>query len=256
MRNKRSQITLFVIISILIVVALILLYTFVIKPYIDASRIGDPKVFIEKCTSDSIKNSEKEILDNNGYPENITNYILYSKEKASEKVPYLCTVSMFYIPCVNQEPMLMENIRKYIEENIREDVSSCFSNLESKLKRGGREITSGNLTINIEFETKAIKADIKKDLAISRRGKTETFSVFDTKINSPIYNLLYTENKIVYFESQFCAFDSVSWMRFNPDLNIKKFSASDQTKIYTLTDKDSEKKIKFAVKTCVLPAGL
>ena len=254
--NKKSQITLFVIIAILVVAGIILLYTFVIKPYWDASRIGDPKVFIEKCASASIKESEKKVLDNNGYPGNMTNYILYRGERDSEKVPYLCTSSLFYEPCVNQEPMLMENIRKYIEENVRKDVSSCFSNLETKLKKGGRDVISENLTASIEFETKAIRADIQKDLAISRGGKTETFDVFNAKMNSPLYNLLYTENKIVYFESQYCAFDSVSWMRFNPDLSIKKFSASDQTKIYTLKDKDTEKKIKFAVKTCVLPAGL
>jgi len=256
LKYKRSQITLFVILAIIIVTAIILLYIFVIKPYWDASRISDPKAFIEKCASDSLTNSEKKIFDNNGYPGNITNYILYSKERAGEKVPYLCTVSMFYVPCVNQEPMIMEKIRKEIEESVRVDVSSCFSNLETKLKKGGREVVSGNLTLRIEFETKAITANITKDLAISKGGKTETFNEFDTKINSPLYNLLYTENKIVYFESENCAFDSVSWMRFNSDLRIQKFSASDQTKIYTLTDKDSEKKIKFAVKTCVLPAGL
>jgi len=255
-KGKHAQITLFVIISILVVVAIILLYIFVIKPYIDASSIGDPRVFIEKCAADSIINSEKKIFDTNGYPGNMTNYILYRGEKDSEKVPYLCTTSLFYVPCINQEPMLMENIRRYIEENAKKDVSSCFSNLETKLKKGGREVVSGNITVSIEFEAKAIRADIKKDLAISRGGKTETFSVFDAKINSPLYNLLYTENKIVYFESDLCAFDSVSWMRFNSDISIKKFSASDQTKIYTLKDKDTEKEIKFAVKTCVLPAGM
>jgi len=238
------------------VIAIILAYVFVIKPYIDASRVGDPTEFIQKCASDSIKDSETKILNNNGYPENITNYILYRGEEDSEKVPYLCTTSMFYELCINQDPMLIENIRTYIEKNAKRDVTSCFSDLETKLKKGGRNVISGNLTLNIEFETKAIRTDIKKDLSVSKGSQTETFGVFDTKINSPLYNLLYTENKIVSFESEDCAFDSVSWMRFNPDISIKKFSASDQTKIYTLTDKDSEKKIKFAVKTCVLPAGL
>jgi len=256
LKSKASQITLFVILSILVVIAIILLYIFVIKPYIDASTMGDPKTFIEKCATDSIKNSEKKIFETNAYPGNMTNYILYRGEKDSEKVPYLCTTSLFYEPCINQEPMLIEKIRKYIEENVKKDVGSCFSNLENKLKKGGRNVISGNLTVNIEFGTKAIIANITKDFTISKGSKTETFSVFDAKMNSPLYNLLYTENKIVYFESDLCAFDSVSWMRFNQDIFIKKFSASDQTKIYTLTDKDSEKKIKFAVKTCVLPAGM
>ena len=254
--NKKSQITLFVIIAILAIVAIILLYIFVIKPYIDASRIDNPKAFIQKCASDSMKNSEEKILGNNGYSGNMTNYILYRGEKDSEKVPYLCTSSMFYENCINQEPMLMEKIRSYIEENVRKDVNSCFSVIENKLKKGGREVISGNLTLGIEFETKAIRANIQKDITITKGDKTETFDVFDTKIISPLYNLLYTENKIVYFESENCAFDSVSWMKFNPDIIIKKFSASDQTKIYTLKDKDTEKGIKFAVKTCVLPAGL
>lgn len=40
------------------------------------------------------------------------------------------------------------------------------------------------------------------------------------------------------------------------DIKIDRFVTGDQTKIYTITDKLTNKKFSFAIKTCVLPAGI
>lgn len=255
--SRKSQVTIFVIIGIIIVAVLGAVYFFVIRPYFLNPEITDPKAYIEKCAGDALKEAEKIVLDSNGYPSGIeNNFILYSKEKAGEKVPYLCTTSTFYTSCINQDPMLLEKIRKYLDEYSTAKVEKCFSNLEENFVSGGSKITAGEMTLSIEYLTKAILVKISRKIVISKNGESRSFENFEGRIESPLYGLISTSMKITNYESDFCAFDTVSWMRFNPDVKIEKFSASDQTKIYTLTEKKTDKKIKFAVKTCVLPAGI
>ena len=42
----------------------------------------------------------------------------------------------------------------------------------------------------------------------------------------------------------------------NPGISIETHRTSDQTKIYLLKERRTEHELKFAVKTCVLPAGI
>jgi len=254
--GKRGQVTLFVIISILVVVAIIILYTFVIKPYIEKQYVQDPKAFVEECAGIALTESETTLLNTNLYPNLTMNYILYSGEKSGEKVPYLCSVSTFYTPCINQEPMLLEKMRKYIEEYTKSKVEQCFKKVDSDYKKRGFEVKAGNITAIVEINKKIISININRQMSITKGANTKSFESFTSEIKSPMYDLIRTAMQVVNYESTLCEFNNVRWMLSYPEISIKKFSASDQTKVYTLTDRDTEKEIKFAVKTCVLPAGV
>ena len=254
--NKKSQITLFVIIAILIVAGLILIYVFVIKPAIERQYVQDPKTFIEECAEISLTDSETRLLNTNLYPNLTTNYILYSGEKSGEEVPYLCSVSTFYTPCINQEPMLLEKMRRYIESDVNSTVENCFKKVDSDYKKRGFEVKAGNMSVRVEINKDIISANIARQMTITKGDSKQSFESFGSRIKSPMYDLIRTAMQVVNYESTLCEFNSVRWMLEYPEISIKKFSASDQTKVYTLIDKDSEKEIKFAVKTCVMPAGI
>jgi hypothetical protein len=68
--------------------------------------------------------------------------------------------------------------------------------------------------------------------------------------------LIDTARSIVNYESETCEFNALNWEKNFPSVGIKRFITSEQTKVYTLTDKITKKEINFAVKTCVLPAGI
>jgi hypothetical protein len=53
-----------------------------------------------------------------------------------------------------------------------------------------------------------------------------------------------------------CEFDNINWMKNYANIRVDRFVTSDQTKVYTILDKTREQEISFAVKTCVLPAGI
>jgi len=258
LKNNKGQLTILIILALIIVVVLALIIGF-----IQQNKIGgainfneQPQAYVEKCISDALEKNEETILKANGYLNLADNYIVYSGNSNGEKVPYLCKVSLFYSPCVNQEPMLIEKIRRDIETMTKPEAESCFSELTGLLKKSGATITEDVMDFKINFIGDYISADINKKYSIKKGENMQTFEKFAGRIKSPLYTLIDTARVIVNYESTVCEFDSLNWELYNSDIRIKKFIASEQTKIYTLIEKDTSKKFTFAIKTCVLPAGL
>ena len=58
-------------------------------------------------------------------------------------------------------------------------------------------------------------------------------------------------------KANFYVFDEpTSYLDIKQRLKISRFITGDQVKIYTLTDRETNKNMSFAVRTCVLPAGI
>ena len=232
-------------------VAVVAIFLLIKRPGLVISEVEDPKSFIKSCVSDALEVEEENIFKTNGYLSNIENHIVY----LGEKVPYLCKASEFYVACVPQEPALIEKIRRQAEINVKQDVEDCFSVLVNSLKKKG-EVDEGPMTISLKIEKGKISLKTDKRIDFTREDKKSSYNSFLTEISSPLYNLLSTSSAVVNFESTYCEFNRVGWMGAYRDISIKFFRASDQTKIYTLIDRQTEKEIKFAIKTCVLPGGI
>lgn len=256
-KNNKSQITIFVIIALLIVVSIAVIYFFIQRVTV-INPEQNPQQYIQACIKESLIKTEAVLLEGNGY-ENVTNnFILFSLNKPGEKVPYLCKSSQYYTPCVNQEPLYAEKIRRAFEYQTKIDSGECFSNIKDILEGRGFTVTDNpaNYSIIIEFTKNSVIANINRNFAIKREADSRTFNNFNSKISSPIYKLADTAKTIVNFESTYCDFNYVTWINANRDIFIKKFSASDQTKIYTIKDITSGKQIDIAIKSCTLPAGI
>jgi hypothetical protein len=254
--NKRSQVTIFIILALIIVVSIALIFVLLNNKQKIISPQENPQEFISNCVKNKLSDFEKIILEGNGYLNITDNYILYSGNKPQEKVPYLCKTSLFYAPCINQEPMFIEFVRKEFENQAKKDTAACFNDLNQVLKKSGYQVSEGNQDIEISFQTKSILETINKKLTIKRAEETKTIELFKAEVQSTLPELINTARIIVNYESAFCEFNSVSWMNTHRDISIKKFVAGDGSKIYTLADKISGKKLNFAVKTCIMPAGI
>lgn len=252
-QDKRAQVTILVIIALIIVVAIALIFSVMKKssPIISAS--DDPKGYMEKCIKDSLEKSSKIIIESNGYENKNDNYILYN----GEKVPYLCKSSMFYYPCINQEPMLIEKIRKQILDKTKKDAEECFNKLVKALEnKNNKVVLSSNSNIEIVFSSNKLYAYIYRRLSIQKEEDYRVIDSFSGEIQSSLYNLFNTARQIVNYESTLCEFNNDNWMANFGDISIKKFIASEGTKVYTITDKVTEQEINIAVKGCVMPAGI
>lgn len=252
-KSKKSQITIFVIIALIIIAALILVFVLVRRAISPAVPVT-PDAEIGKCISDSLSEAESRIIEGNFYTNISDNYEVYY----GEKVKYLCKASEFYSPCVNQEPALIEMIRKEIYNIAKAEIEGCFNSMTAGFERNGYDVKMNDtrIPISIIFEGGNIGAEINKSITLKKGEEARSFSGFSGKAKSPLFNLAKTAATIVNFESTLCDFNPSSWMSAYPDVFIKIFVTGDGTKIYTLTDAETEKAVSFAVKSCVLPAGL
>lgn len=249
---KRSQVTIFVIIAIIIVAAVAGYFMMFGLPGGGVS-IESPQDYIESCAEGALEEVEEIFMENNGFFED--DYSAYTTYKG-EKVPYLCIVSEFYEPCIPQEPILIEKIRRTIEEYVQVRVEDCFSTIVKEYEGSGYDIEEGELSIEIEFPERRIRASVSKDLSLKRDESVNVFDKFSGEISSPLYDLVDLSRKIINFETAVCEFDKDTWDLVYSEILVKRFRASDQSKIYSLLDRKTDKELKFAVKTCLLPAGI
>lgn len=249
--KKRAQVTIFVIIALVIIVIIALVFFIINKPEKGIPTYEDPQAYIEKCMDDYLVRVEKKLFDTNLFTNMTDNYIMYM----DKKVKYLCKSSTFYMPCVNQEPMLAETIRLNIEREAKPEAEKCFSELIKILRNKGYNINETKLNIRIDFFDKVIEANMDKKLTMNNGENSRIFNSFRAELQTPLYNIIDTIRNIVNYESTLCEFNSMNWMKNYPNIEIKRFVTSDQTKVYSVIDKASQKQISFAVKTCDLPAG-
>ena len=254
MRSKKGQIAIFVIISLVIVVSIALVFTLLKLGVGKAGIREDPQAYIRICAKEAIVEIEEQIFATNGYPNtNNTNSMIYK----GEKVPYLCKVSEFYTPCTPQEPLFVGKLGKNIKEYLDPRVQNCFQEIIKEFEREGYDVSlNGTGKVEVIFESNAIVVSTNKKITVIKGDESRSYDNFRTEVNSPLYNLVDTAEKIVNFESTLCEFNHLNWMLNYPDIKIEKFSASDQTKVYTIIDRESEKNLDIAIKTCILPAGI
>jgi hypothetical protein len=252
MKTRKSQVTWFVVIAIIIVATLMITLFILNKPVAKILPEENPRDYIKQCVEYSLEKNEKILIDNNLYRNRTNNFILYR----NIVVPYLCKSSLFYTPCINQEPLLIEHVRKEIANLTEAEIKTCFVGLVNAFKSKGYDVKEGDLEITTDLKRGFIELQMNKDITTTKSGETKQYKDFIANIQSPMYRLVDTVRNIINYESTLCEFDEVKWALNYRDLKITSFVASEGTKVYTLEDKESGKEINFAVKSCVMPAGL
>jgi len=251
--NKKAQVTLYILLSIVIVTSVILFFLFKDSISITSNPINDPDSYLRSCIEDSIKASEENILDSNGfYSKDTYNSMLYN----SEKIPYLCTSYEYYSACMPQEPMFAEKQRVLMENKAAVDFNNCVSTLKKELENKGYNIKNDNSIVSIIFMKDVIKANVEINFIATREESSIKLQDIEVTHPSKLFNMLNLAQTIVNYESTLCEFGLMNWMATNSEILIKRDTTSDQTKVYTLQERIGLKELKFAIRTCVSPAGL
>jgi hypothetical protein len=250
--NKSGQVTIFIVIAIVIVAAILIAYLGGWLK-VEQSTTNNPKQYMESCILNSIKTIEKSILESNTYPNfNSSNYILFK----NEKIPYLCVASEFYKPCIPQDPALFSRLKKLMENKVAVDTTICLNKLYKDLDSENYQITKKSGEVKLDITPDEIIATLNETIYFVKGENSYSISGFQSDYQTKIYEMLKLEQTIVNYESTFCEFNKMNWMNSYPSVIISRDMTSDQTKVYTLKDRLTDRQIKFAIKTCVLPAGL
>ena len=250
-KNKKGQVTIFIIIAVVIVVLGILIYMF--YPEIRAGLGLEPKnpsAFIQSCIEDEIKeNAEKLSLQGGSLaPEH---YIIYN----NEKIEYLCYTTEYYKTCVVQQPMLKEHIESEIENEIEEEIEACFNSMEESYRGRGYEVSLRKGEIGVELLPKRIVATFNYSLTLTKGEDSEKYDSFRVVLNNNLYELISIANSILEWEATYGDSETTVYMNYYHDLKVEKKKQSDGTTIYILTDRNTGNKFQFASRSVAWPPG-
>jgi hypothetical protein len=251
MKNKSAQVTIFIILAILIVSVIIVFFVYPV--FFPADSTKNPEQYLKDCAKNSLEISEKNLFDSNILIKgNFSDYMLYQ----SRKVPYICSTSEFYIPCIPQQPGLLSEVSQTIDNKLSRDLNVCFESLSDSFEKQGYYLKNKSFSVTSVLVSGKIKVNIDSNLILERGKETATVGKTYLEYNSPLFDLIKLMQIITNYESVACEFNDLNWMRFDSSIIISRFRASDQTKVYTISDRNTNKQLNFAIKTCVLPAGL
>jgi len=249
-KNKKGQVTIFIILAMMIVVFGALIYFFL--PQIK-STVGletkDPYSYIQSCLEEKIEDTILNLSLQGGsiVPQSSYLYKGYNLE-------YLCYTNQYYKTCSVQQPFIKKHIEEEIENAIRGDAKDCFDSLVKNYEGSGYQTSLNSGELNVEILPKRILTSFNNNLRLVK-DSTEIYDEFNIVLNYNLYEILGVVTSIIEWESTYGEADALTYMMLYPDLKVEKLKQSDETKVYILTDKNTERKFQFASRSLAFAPG-
>ena len=254
-KNHRGQITIFVILGLIIVGAAVLVYF--LYPQIKSTFNGpmDPQGFIQSCVENKIKDTVTQ-LELHGGSMNPSFYYQYYNDnlKKPYHVAYLCYINEYLQPCIVQQPLLQGYMENVIKQEINSTVSSCFSDLEKSYKSRGYSETLQKGSTVVDILPERIVVTFNNKFTITK-GETQSYDKFNVLVNNNLYELSAIANSILNWEVSYGDAPVQAYMSNYHNLIVEKKEQSDGTKVYIITDKDTNEIFQFASRSFAWPPG-
>ncbi len=255
-QDNKSQVTIFIIIGVLIVIMIVLFFLFIRQDApvtITKNENVDIKNFIDLCIEDKLTETLNILSNQGGYLNNSLN-ILYNDNKIS----YLCYNINNYRSCINQEPLLLRHLQNEIHDNIEEEMKNCFNELKENLEEDDYyvEIKNGDLSYDVDLIPDRIVINIKNEINLEKNGENKKIDNLIIVRDSEFYELAVVVQEIVSQEAKYCNFDITGFQIIYPDYDIDKKRLGDSSIIYLVRHKNSNEFFNFAVRSCGIPPGI
>jgi hypothetical protein len=251
--SKRGQVTVFVIIAVLIVAAIVLFFFFRdgISPRersIDLEQ--DPEGFLSSSINPELFDVVEKITKQGGVYDPELKLVL-----DGQVITQLCYTTNFYVPCVNQEPLLIQRIKQEIKNEIKDDIESSLNELESEFERRNWDVRISEGDFSVDLAPKIVTIKIDRTFSANKQENSHIIDGFTIRMSYPVYDLALVAQEIVSQEAEFCSFSYVGFMQLYPDFKIEKFKLGNGDTVYKIIHKPTEKEFNFAVLGCVIPPG-
>lgn len=246
--GKKGQVTIFVIIAIVIVVAGILIYQFVPGLKSTASQAEEnPEAYIQNCLMEDFENNI-DLISKQGGTIIPDFYYLYN----DTEINYLCYTSEYYTPCVVQKPMLITGVKKELKDSMTSRVDECFNSLVADLRDSGYDVQIDRKPHEIILIPDNVKLITNTTLTTTRSGDTKRYESFGITLNKNLYEVLDVSYNILTWEAEYGDSDVDLYMIFNPYIVINKIKRTDGTKIYTIKETNTNAYFQFASRSIVM----
>jgi hypothetical protein len=249
--KRKGQIAIWIIIALIIMVAIAIIFVFQEKLSLVKQDEFSPQRYMRQCIEDNVDTAIKQMLPQGGFidPEH---YKLYN----GTKVAYLCYNQGYFAPCITQHPIYLTEMENEINVYAEPKVSACYDALKLEMEKRNAVVTYGPLNVNSTLIPGKAVLTVNRSASIILDQNAQNFDSFSVESRSKLYDLGRVAIEIGNQEAQYCYFDYLGYMLLHQEIEISKDLVSDDTKIYTLKDTQTEEKLRIAIKGCSIPAGL
>ncbi len=249
--GKIGQVVLWAIVAVAMLSILILLFAVQKKHIPSPADEFDPQAYIQKCAKDAGREAADIMLPQGGFisPKNFKMY-------QNIEVEYLCQNIGYFKSCINQHPLLIEEMKMEILNYTRPVIINCLNTLKIELDNRKYNSTMHNPKINISLAPKKIFIIIETGMTLEKNSIVRKFNYIEAQIDYPIYDLAIVANDIASQEANYCYFEYIGYSLLYPEFDIRKFTLSDSTRIYTIKHKSSNKVMNVAIRGCAIPPGI
>ncbi len=243
-KNKKAQVTLFVIIAIAIVFlsALIFLAKPNVKSVFDFSQ-KSPQSYIRSCI-------ENDLALN-------TQLILFSGGELAPNHPYLYKSQYIdfavYTRFANElgaveSPMIKSKVEGEIKKSIEEKINSCMDALIKDFEKKGYSTNLERKEQVIKIMPDGLYLNLNLTLTATKTDSSvyENFVIF---IPNNFYEMLSVANEIINKEASVGDVNVYQDLNIPTSIDIDKERLSDGVKIYTITGVNPEYKLRIASRT-------
>lgn len=242
--KKRAQVTLFIILGIVLLVAIvffIFVRTKVITPAIPKIIMPRVEEYVDNC----IKEAGQQGLNLVGKQGGDVNPGLYTWYKR-DKVTYLCYTEN-YTACVNRRPGLKYHVEREISSFVKSQLTSCMNN--APFERQGYAISQGEINVETIIGDYNTRVDVDFPITIQKGDFVFKKDKFSAVFDVPLGELVETASKIVNEEIS-NPLGVVFWdlyiAKSRGRIEIEK-DTIEKAEIYILKTRDNTYTFKFAV---------
>lgn len=250
MKEKRGQVTIFIIIAVIIVALAFIVYFFVpgVKNFVTGGEVK-PDAYLKDCIEDELlKNIETISLQGGSLNPELS--IMYKNQNIS----YLCYTNEYYKTCVVQEPMLIQSVADELANSIEPLAKECVQSMTDKYESQGYDVNLGSGNMKIELMPNKAKIVFDNSLSLTK-GDTRTYDSIEVLVDNNLYELLSIADNIIGYEARYGNAETTLYMQYYRNLKVEKDLLSDGTKIYTITDRNTLDKFQFASRSLSWPPG-
>lgn len=251
-KQKQAQITVFVIIAIILIASVALVFVFKSSKF-GLTSGGTPKNQIEKCINDAGLEAIQKISAKGGLGVvNAERSIRYD----NINVTYLCYTKQYEELCINEHPMLKQEMEKEIASLIKPKIESCLANIKSRLEGYSEEKTSGEW-INVAIVPKNVIISLNKKISYDSAGNRVSLENIRTEIIYPLYEFTTFANEIINqelncnCEEESCNADTTLLSMYEKDFEFTKPINNQNGEVYVLREFLTGKSFKFAIRNCI-----
>jgi len=258
--KNRGQITIFIVVGLIIVSGVVLFFLLKTKvaPQIGGTPETNANAFLSSCIEQKTKEAINELSIKGGELNSILNInFMFTSEKVYRNITYLCYTQNNFRPCVVQKPTIFLDMQNGIKNYISDEMNSCFTGMLDNFKTQGFAVGENSKlnSFDVKFGPKKITIQTDSEVVLTKTDETTTQKNFQTIVPSRIYEIMGVVQEVINQEAMFCHFEDSGFTIAYPEFSIDKYEMESGVRIYTIEDKVSKEKFRFAVRSCAILPG-